>query len=618
MSPMSPMNQRRRRAIFLGSALRCALLPGLLALAAPGCGPADPCADRSGTCLSVRLVGEGEVSLDRVQVELSGPVAHRFGRDVPRLPALLPIALADSVQGEVRITALGLSGPTATARGELRAQVSPGARQSLELVLAPYSCPEPCMEPTGGPQPSVLMPSSGPSSGGTVVTVGGLGFLPDLKVLFGGIVAPVVMWRSATEAAAVTPPRPGQLGPVDVLVQNPDGQQGRLMAAFRYFAEVFDVEAKPDIKLPTSSSAAFSLALGDFDGDGKLDAVTANRDSATLTLLYGKGDGTFENPGNVMGNELNRPGGVAVLDANGDQKLDLAVASEGASAVLLYLGSGTRAPFQTNTAGMMALRVAFAGVSGVTTGDYDNDGRTDLFLFSNTANLIAVASNKGPSSGLPSFDDPNAANNKDAFEKPVALITSDMDQDGRDDAIAIGQPGANKDNLFIALSKTGGGGTKKAHRALCVLAGVTVADFDGDGKKDIAATCNDTGQIVTWKGRGGAELDAPVYLRTGLTPHAIAAGDLDLDGKPDLAVTMKRYGMTVEAQDPDSSLVYFLLNDGKGGFRPPQSALVGRGPAALAIAELDRDPGKRPDLVVSSAYGMGGTGILSVLLNTAR
>lgn len=609
---MSP----RRHAFSLGSTLCRALLPGLLALVSPGCGPADPCAAQAGTCLSVRLVGEGEIALDRVQVELSGPVTHRFSRDVPRLPALLPIALADSVQGEVRITALGLSGPTATARGELLAQVSPGARPSLELVLAPYSCPAPCMDPTAGPMPSVLMPSIGPSGGGTVVTVGGLGFLPDLKVLFGGILAPVVMWRSATEAAAVTPPRPGQLGPVDVTVQNADGQQGRLPGAFRYFAEVFDVEAKPDIKLPAGSSAPFSLALGDFDGDGKLDAVTANRDSATLTLLYGKGDGTFENPANIMGVELNRPGGVAVLDANGDQKLDLAVASEGVSAVLLYLGSGTRMPFQTNTAGMTALRIPFAGVSGVTAGDYENDGRTDLFMFSNSANLIAVAPNKGPSFGQPSFDDPNLANNKDAFEKPVALIVSDLDQDSRDDAIAIGQPGANKDNLLLSLSKNGG--AKKAHRAACVLAGVAVADFDGDGKKDIAATCNDTGQIVTWKGRGGVDLDAPVYLRTGLTPHAIAAGDLDLDGRPDLVVSMKRYGTTMEAQDPDSSLVYFLRNDGNGGFRAPQSAVVGRGPAALVIAELDRDPGKRPDLIVSSAYGMGGTGILSVLLNAAR
>jgi hypothetical protein len=594
------------------------LLPGLLSMTAPGCGPADPCADRAGTCLSVRVRGEGEVSIDRVQVDLSGPVTHRFSRDIPSLPALLPIALSDSVQGEVLVSALGLSGASASARGELRAQISPGTRQSLELVLTPYSCAPPCMDPTGGPMPSLIMPSSGPSGGGTVVALGGLDFVPGLKVLFGGIAAPVAEWRSSSEASAVTPPRTGQLGPVDVAVMNPDGQQGKLTAAFRYFAQVFDVAPKPEIRLPAGTSAAFSLAVGDLDGDGKLDAVVGNRDSATLTLLYGKGDGTFENPTNLMGNELNRPAGLALLDANGDQKLDIAVAAEGIGAVLLYLGSGNRggSAFQTNTAGMMPLRVPFGGVGGVTTGDFDNDGKTDLFMFANLQNFIAVAPNKGPGSGLPSFDDPNAANNKDTFERPVALAVTDMDQDSRDDMIAVSQPGANKDNLIISLSRSGG--PKKTHRAACVLAGVAVADFDGDGKKDVAASCNDTGQVVLWKGRGGFDLDAPQYVRTGLAPHAIAAADLDLDGRPDLAVTMKRYGMTVEAQDPDSAHVYFLINDGKGGFRPPQSAVVGRGPAALVITDLDRDLSKRPDIVVSSAYGMGGTGIVSVLLNAAQ
>ena len=85
---------------------------------------------------------------------------------------------------------------------------------------------------------------------------------------------------------------------------------------------------------------------------------------------------------------------------------------------------------------------------------------------------------------------------------------------------------------------------------------------------------------------------------------------------------MKRYGMTNEAQDPDSSHVYFLINtdsgDGKLGFRPPTSAVVGRGPAALVVTELDRDTQKRPDIIVSSAYGMGGTGLISVLLNTSQ
>jgi hypothetical protein len=606
---------------------RC--LPGLVSLAvslgAPwGCGPADPCADVDGTCLSLRLLGEGDAAVDNVLVDLSGQgVAHRFSRDVPSLPALLPMALGPSVSGTLAIAAFGTRAGAPSARGELQVPVTPGLKQTLDLVLAPYACmpgePLPCtpVDPTTSLQPTGISPTSGPTSGGTVVTLVGSGFKQGAKVLFGNVAAPVVEWRSGNELVASSPARLGMLGLADVVITNPDGQKGTLNAAFRYFASQFFTDVKPEVKLPANTSAAFSIAVADLDGDGKTDAVVTNRDSSTLTLLFGKGDGTFENPTNLVGNELGRPGGVALVDVNGDQKLDIVVAAETTGAVLLYLGNGTRNGFQTSTAGVMALRIPFGGVGGVTAGNFDGDGKVDLFLFSNAQNLLAVAPNKGPSGGMPAFDDPNAANNKDPFEKPVAIAVSDMDGDQRDDVVGIGQPGAGKDNLVVTLSKAGG--AKKTYRAACVLAGVAVADFDGDGKKDVAATCNDTGQIALWKGKGGADLDANVtLLRLGLSPHAIAAADFDLDGRPDLAVTIKRYGVTVEAQDPDSEQVYFLMNDGKGGFRPAQGTVVARGPSAIAVADLDRDALKRPDVVVSAAYGMSGTGLVNVLLNTAQ
>lgn len=622
MTVRVPSLRRCLPGLRLNAALPSALALSLALLA--GCSPADPCADVDGTCLGLRLVGEGDVQVDNVQLDLSGPgVTHRFSRDVPSLPALLPVALSQPIQGTLTISAFGTRVGMASASGQLQVPVSPGLKQTLDLVLSPHACapgdPLPCppVDPTTSLQATGLTPASGPTSGGTVVTLTGSGFRQGAKVLFGTAAAPVVEWRSGTELVASTPARLGLLGPADVAITNPDGQKGTLGAAFRYFASLFSVDVKPEVKLPANTSAAFSIAVADLDGDGKTDAVVTNRDSSTLTLLFGKGDGTFENPVNLMGNELGRPGGVALVDVNGDQKLDIAVAAESTGAVLLYLGNGTRSGFQTNTAGMMSLRIPFGGVGGVTAGNFDGDGKVDLFLFSNAQNLLAVAPNKGPSGGMPSFDDPNATNNKDAFEKPVALAVTDMDADQRDDVVAIGQPGAGKDNLVVTLSKAGG--AKKTYRAACVLAGVAVADFDGDGKKDVASTCNDTGQIALWKGKGGADLDTSVtYLRLGLSPHAIAAADFDLDGRPDLAVTTKRYGITVDTQDPDSAQVYFFLNDGKGGFRPAQGAVVARGPSAIAVADFDRDPLKRPDVAVSAAYGAGGTGLVSVLLNTAQ
>src|SRR5262249_47423516 len=106
-----------------------------------------------------------------------------------------------------------------------------------------------------------------------------------------------------------------------------------------------------------------SAAAGDIDGDGKLDLVTAGPYS--LSMLRGKGDGTFEAPHGLSVNGYSLS--VAVGDVNGDKSLDLVVTSQqftctsygyygcydgyytGSVNVLLGYGDGTFAPPQVTT-----------------------------------------------------------------------------------------------------------------------------------------------------------------------------------------------------------------------------------------------------------------------------
>src|SRR5262245_25727626 len=74
-----------------------------------------------------------------------------------------------------------------------------------------------------------------------------------------------------------------------------------------------------------------SVAVGDFNGDGKPDLVVANGGTANVSVLLGNGDGTFQSGGNVGG--LSGPSSVAVGDFNGDGKRDLAVANSGTTNV---------------------------------------------------------------------------------------------------------------------------------------------------------------------------------------------------------------------------------------------------------------------------------------------
>src|ERR1700722_5246796 len=95
------------------------------------------------------------------------------------------------------------------------------------------------------------------------------------------------------------------------------------------------------------------LAVGDFNGDGHMDVVTGNDDTAnTVSVLLGKGDGTFVTHVDYpVGGGVT---GIAVGDFNGDGKLDIAVVygfDLARVAVLLGKGDGTFKPFVPTTAG---------------------------------------------------------------------------------------------------------------------------------------------------------------------------------------------------------------------------------------------------------------------------
>ena len=170
-----------------------------------------------------------------------------------------------------------------------------------------------------------------------------------------------------------------------------------------------------------AGSAPFAVAVGDFNGDGKPDLAVANDTaSGTVTVLLGDGTGNFTpafgSPFAVGG----RPQSVAVGDFNGDGKPDLAVANfvTGTVTVLLGNGFGGFAPAPGSP-------INVGEPNSVVVGDFNGDGKPDLAV-SSLSGFVAVLLGNGMGGFAPAVSSPLAAGGS-----PKVVVTADFNGDGK-------------------------------------------------------------------------------------------------------------------------------------------------------------------------------------------
>jgi hypothetical protein len=114
-----------------------------------------------------------------------------------------------------------------------------------------------------------------------------------------------------------------------------------------------------------------SVALADFDGDGRLDVAATSFSDSLIVVMRGNGDGTFRTPGDryMVGWY---PNAMVVADLDGDGRLDLASANQHSNSVSILSGNGDgtfRPAVDYGTGGYPI---------GLTFGDFNRDGRIDL------------------------------------------------------------------------------------------------------------------------------------------------------------------------------------------------------------------------------------------------
>jgi hypothetical protein len=182
-----------------------------------------------------------------------------------------------------------------------------------------------------------------------------------------------------------------------------------------------------------------SVAVGDFNGDGDLDLVTANVNADSVSVLLNNGDGTFgaktDYPTGVL------PVSVAVGDFNGDGHLDLVTANESVHTVSVLLNNGD---------GTFAAKTDYPtgnGPASVAVGDFDGDGHPDLVTADSGAATVSVLMNNGDGTFGANTDYPTDGS-------PVSVAVGDLNG-GLPDLVTA-NPSAN--TVSVLLNTTGSTG----------------------------------------------------------------------------------------------------------------------------------------------------------------
>jgi hypothetical protein len=344
-------------------------------------------------------------------------------------------------------------------------------------------------------------------------------------------------------------------------------------------------EPSVGLGLSAGNPDLIGMVSGDFNGDGQLDLVVEGWDSGAVSVLLGKGDGSFQLPKLYSvgtSDQIQYPAGSILVagDFNGDGHLDLAVANEGSYpnygdtvAVLLGNGDGTFQPQVTYAVGSYP--------DAIVAGDFTGDGRLDLATANWGSNDVSVLLGNGDGTFQPAVEY-TVGQNPDALvgQNPDALVAGDFNGDGRLD-LAVADAGNGSLGGVGSILLGNGDGTFQAPKTFAGEQHALVAgDFNGDGRLDLAATYVDSVSVLV--GNGDGTFQAPEEYAAGLHPWALAAGDFNGDGRLDLAVA------DLGAPQLIGSGVSILLGNGDGTFPELQPGAVER-PRSVVAADFNGD-----------------------------
>jgi FG-GAP-like repeat len=341
-----------------------------------------------------------------------------------------------------------------------------------------------------------------------------------------------------------------------------------------------------------------AVAVGDFNRDGDPDLAVTSEGNNRVYIYTGNGGGTFSFAiSYLVGSQ---PVAIVAVDLNHDGKLDLAVANRQSGTVSILVGHGD-ALFNAAVAYPVG-----ALPESISAGSFNPDGYTDL-VTANSGDVCGPPLNPcGTISVLRNFGDATFYTGATLYPGvvPTNVATGTFTASGDGDFVVT----SAISNEFLVYLGDGGGAfpVVKGPFTTTSASAIAVADFNGGGATDLALSRSNSGDVSLQLGNGDGTFQSGVIYSEGVVsahPYAVATGDFDGDGYPDLAL----------ANYTDNSVA--VLRDrtvGNGGFDAPLTFTGGlNNPSSIAVGDFNRDG--KPDLVVVNSNGNN----LSILLNAS-
>ena len=371
----------------------------------------------------------------------------------------------------------------------------------------------------------------------------------------------------------------------------------------------------PDFALPQTFAAGSNpsgLAVGDVNGDGRPDLVIPDASANSVTVLLNTtapGSTTVSFAAAQSFATGLYPNWVGLGDINGDGRLDIITANVSSNTVSVLLNTTASGSTVPSFAAQQTFAVG-AGPSSLVVGDINGDGKPDIVVADQNSNTVSVLVNTTTTgSSTASFA------TQQTFvtgSGPVYPALADINGDSKPDIVVANY---NSSGTVSVLLNTTTLGSNVASFAAAVTVATTsdpcaaVGDINGDGRPDLLVASIGSSTITvlentTVPGSNTPSFTAVQTFATGTDPYLMVLGDINGDGKTDLAFS-----------NTGSNTVQVLLNSTPAGALAPsfgsqQTLATGSYPELGALADFNGDG--KPDIVVANQ----NSNTVSVLLNT--